>query len=100
MSGEKELKVRMPASLHAKIEDAAAKNRRSLSGEVVLRLEQSFRNKSSWDDKWEARMEVAAEKFLTRLYEDAGRWKDPTLAADVEKPKRVRKKGTDVAEKK
>jgi hypothetical protein len=47
----KELKIRMPERLHRRIDDAAHKARRTMTQEVVMRLEESFRSKPTWDQQ-------------------------------------------------
>jgi hypothetical protein len=39
---DQQFKLRMPAALRAKVEQAAKEARRSLNAEIVLRLEASF----------------------------------------------------------
>lgn len=41
--------VRMPPALRKRVADAAASNNRSLSAEIVARLEQSFDHADEWE---------------------------------------------------
>ena len=70
---EMQLKVRIPSGLHGMIEKAAEKNHRSITGEVVLRLQQSFEKQQPWDEATLRTISVqAAHEAINQLLQKKG----------------------------
>lgn len=61
-----QMNLRLPVDLKEQIEDAAAKNNRTLTAEVVDRLQQSFELIAGLKDE---EISALAEKLATRLAE-------------------------------
>ncbi|KAF3999586.1 Arc family DNA-binding protein [Glaciimonas immobilis] len=59
-----QMNLRLPVELKEQIEDAAAKNNRTLTAEVVDRLQQSFEIVAGLKEK---EIEALAEKIAARL---------------------------------
>lgn len=63
-----QIKLRLPPQVKEKIDKAVATNRRTLSGEIIARLEWSFAAEEDFakhQDKLEARSELAAQRILS-----------------------------------
>lgn len=57
-----DFKVRLPQSLKDQIEEAAAKNNRSMNGEILARLEASFAENAEVAS--DARSKLAAQRLM------------------------------------
>lgn len=65
-----QMNLRIPVDLKELIEDAAKKNNRSLTAEVVTRLRETFeRDVSILDLEWDAKMELFAERVAGKVIE-------------------------------